>query len=136
MGVGNRSRRSGSILHRLLALVKAMRIDDATRFAQEARRLAAAGSSRLGEAGAHRILGEVASLQDPVDEKAMESHFQAALTLAQELEMRPLAGRCHLGLAWLYEKQGRVEHDEHSAAASLLLQEMGNPRSLDAAGVI
>ena len=43
-----------------------------------------------------------------------EAHYQQALTLADELGMRPLQAHCHLGLGMLYarleqRKQARAE---------------------------
>lgn len=132
---GSQTHNQMRLLHHSLALLVATRIDDAGRYAAEALQVASEQGSRPEEAGAHRILGEVASLRDPIDEKAMDSHFQSALALADALEMRPLAARCHLRLAWLYERTGRPEQERHAAAAAPLLAKMGNPRSLDAAGV-
>jgi len=133
--IGSTSHSQMRLLHHSLALLVAGRIDDAGRYASEALREASAQGSRPEEAGAHRILGEVASRREPVDEDAAERHLGAALSLADALEMRPLAARCHLRLAWLYERAGRPEQQRHVAAAQPLLAMMGNPRSLDAAGV-
>ena len=133
--IGSTSHNQMRLLHHSLALLVGGRTDDAERYAGEALREASAQGSRPEEAGAHRILGEVASLREPVDEDAMERHLLAALALAEALEMRPLAARCHLRLAWLYERAGRPEQQRHGAAAVPLLAMMGNPRSLDAAGV-
>jgi hypothetical protein len=118
-----------------LALIAAGRIEEATRVAGEALTLAREGGNRPSAAGAHGLLGEVAWRRDPVDLEAMERHVQEALALAELLEMRPLAARCHLRLAALNERSGRREHERHAAAAAQLLQQMGKPKSLDAAGV-
>jgi hypothetical protein len=37
-----------------------------------------------------------------------EAHYQQALTLAEELGMRPLQGHCHHGLGVLYRQTGRA----------------------------
>jgi Flp pilus assembly protein TadD len=42
-----------------------------------------------------------------VDEAA--AHYRQALTLAEELGMRPLQTHCHRGLGTLYAKTGRQE---------------------------
>jgi hypothetical protein len=36
-------------------------------------------------------------------------HYQQALTLAEELGMRPLVAHCHHGLGRLYHQTGRAE---------------------------
>ncbi len=48
------------------------------------------------------------------------------MKLAQELEMRPLLARCHLGLGQLYRRTGkRQEAMEHLTTAMLMHREMG-----------
>lgn len=37
------------------------------------------------------------------------AHYQAAVTLASELEMRPLMAHCHLGLGRLFRRTGDAE---------------------------
>jgi tetratricopeptide (TPR) repeat protein len=126
--------RSVRLLHYGLALIAAGHITEAAKVADEALALAREGQNRPSEAGAHGLLGEVARLQAPVDRDTMEAHLIIALKLAEMLEMRPLAARCHQRLAWLYERTGR-DCDRHVKAATSLLEQMGNPRSLDAAAV-
>jgi MalT-like TPR region len=38
-----------------------------------------------------------------------EAHYGAAMALADELEMRPLAAHCHFGLGTLYLKMAQQE---------------------------
>jgi hypothetical protein len=116
------------------ALLEADRIDDAAQRAAGALEASRATGRRMSEAAAHGLLGEVAMHRDPVDYAEMERHVLNSLRLAQVLEMRPLAARCHLRLAWIYERTGR-DCDRQVKAATALLQEIGNPRSLDAAAV-
>ena len=48
-----------------------------------------------------------------------------AMTLAEELEMRPLVARCHLGLGALYRRRGTPsEVREHLARAMTMFREM------------
>jgi hypothetical protein len=61
------------------------------------------------EAWAIRLLGEIASYPDRPDVAMAEAHYGAAMTLASELEMRPLQAHCHRGLGMLYAKIGRLE---------------------------
>jgi len=123
------------LLHLARAYLKAGRFDDATRAAHEALTWAREHGDRAAVAGAHGLLAEITWLREPLAEEEMERHVTVSLALADELEMRPLAARCHLRLAWLYEKTGRADHERHAVAAASLMAEMGNPRSLDAAAV-
>jgi tetratricopeptide (TPR) repeat protein len=50
------------------------------------------------EGWALRLLGEIAASGDPPDPAAAEKHYRDALARANDLGMRPLAARCHLGL--------------------------------------
>ena len=50
------------------------------------------------QAYALRLLGEIAAHRDPPDAALAEAYYQQALTLADELGMRPLQAHCHLGL--------------------------------------
>jgi predicted ATPase len=133
--IGSMTYRPMLLLHFGRALLAAGRLDDATQAASGALRRAREVGNRISEAGAHGLLGEVAWLRTPADLEAMEHHVLDALALAEPLEMRPLIARCHLRLAWLYEKSGRREYATHAAAAAQLLEQMGNPTSLDAAAV-
>jgi hypothetical protein len=56
-----------------------------------------------------RLLGNIAAHRDPPDAVQAETHFQPALTLAEELGMRPLVAHCHLGLGTLYAKRVQQE---------------------------
>ena len=59
--------------------------------------------------------------RDPPDVEQAATHYQQALTLADELGMRPLQAHCHLGLGTLYVKTDRRDeaHAELSAAIEL-----------------
>ncbi|MGH3116497.1 MAG: hypothetical protein ACRDQ2_05185 [Gaiellales bacterium] len=65
----------------------------------------------------------------------IEAHILSALTLPEPLGLRPLAARCHLRLARLYEILGREEHIRHQEVGERLLDQMDRPLSLDAAGL-
>jgi Tetratricopeptide repeat len=61
-----------------------------------------------------------------VDVDAGEARCRAALTLAEELGMRPLVAHCHLGLGKLYRRTGKREQArEHLITATTLYREMG-----------
>src|SRR5262245_4704562 len=61
------------------------------------------------EACALRLLGDMATRREPPDIDQAAAHYHQALTLADELGMRPLLAHCHLGLGTLYAKSGQPE---------------------------
>ncbi len=62
---------------------------------------------RGNQAGALRLLGEIYLDPDAPDPERAETSYLEALALAEELEMRPLLARCHLGLGALYSRTAR-----------------------------
>ena len=50
-----------------------------------------------------------------------KTHYQQALTLANELGMRPLVAHCHLGLGNLYLKSGRRDEARTELSAAIEL---------------
>jgi class 3 adenylate cyclase/tetratricopeptide (TPR) repeat protein len=73
------------------------------------------------EAQALWLLGEVTAHRDPPEVEPAEAHYRQALTLADELGMRPLQAHCHLGLGTLYAGTGQRQqaYAELSAAIEL-----------------
>jgi tetratricopeptide (TPR) repeat protein len=92
------------------AYLLADQVEDARACADRAVRLARERGERGYEAWALRLLGDIAAHQSGPDVATAETHYGAAIALADELEMRPLAAHCHLGLGTLYAKIGRREH--------------------------
>ena len=63
--------------------------------------------------------------RDLPDAWAAEDHYRRALTLATELEMRPLMAHCHLGLGKFYRRTGRREQaGEYLTSAATMYREM------------
>jgi tetratricopeptide (TPR) repeat protein len=91
------------------AYMLAGRLEDAIALAGRALDLCREHEERGHQAWSHRLLGEIHSHQDPSDVENAESHYRQALTLAEELGMRPLLAHCHLGLGTLYAQMGQVE---------------------------
>jgi hypothetical protein len=75
------------------------------------------------EASALRLLGEVIGRRDPA--KHADDHLRDALALAEELGMRPLVARCHLGLGKLARTRMRRDAHDHLATAAAMCREMG-----------
>jgi class 3 adenylate cyclase/tetratricopeptide (TPR) repeat protein len=91
------------------AYLLAGRMREAVQLAGRALDLSRDHKERGHEAWALRLLGEVAAHQAPPEVEPAEAHYRQALTLAEELGMRPLQAHCHLGLGTLYAKLGRRE---------------------------
>src|SRR5262249_11991342 len=85
------------------------RWDEADRVARQAPSLARKRHERGNEAWAVRLLGTIAAHADQPDADQAESYYRQALSLADELGMRPLVAHCDLGLGTLYQKIGRDE---------------------------
>jgi predicted protein tyrosine phosphatase len=83
--------------------------------------LARGRGERGNEAWALRLLGEIASHHARPNEATAAAHYDAAMTLASELDMRPLVAHCHRGLGTLYAATGQWEqaHTALSAARTL-----------------
>jgi hypothetical protein len=81
---------------------------------------------RGNEADALWLSGEIAWCNDPPDLDAAEAGYRGALSIANALEMRPLAARCHLGLGLLHGAASRADAArEHLTTATVMLREMG-----------
>jgi tetratricopeptide (TPR) repeat protein len=91
------------------AQMLAGRLEEAHALAERALAHARAHQERGYQAYALRLLGEIAAHRDPLDVDAAEAHYRQALTLTEELGMRPLQAHCHYGLGTLYAKTGRQE---------------------------
>ena len=117
------------------ALLLEGRVDDAERRAHEALSLAQRQQERGHEAWSLRLLGEIASRRDPCDAETAETYYREALTLADELGMRPLAAHCHFHLGKLLRKVPRPEQArQHLTAAATMYREMGMRVWLDQVG--
>jgi tetratricopeptide (TPR) repeat protein len=97
------------------------RLEEAHALAEPALAHARAHQERGHEAYALRLLGEIAARRELPERDQAEAHYRQALTLAEELGMRPLQAHCHLGLGILYAKIGQREpaRAELSAAIDL-----------------
>jgi tetratricopeptide (TPR) repeat protein len=93
-------------------------LDRARQCAERGHALAAERGERGFEAAALRMLGAVAARTTPLDVNVARLHYDAALRLAEERGLRPLAAHCHAGLAALYERAGQPDRAaEHRATA-------------------
>jgi hypothetical protein len=84
-------------------------VENAHACADRAVTLARQRGERGYEAWARRLLGAIASHHARPDVATAVAHYGAAMTLAYELEMRPLVTHCHCGLGTLYAATGQRE---------------------------
>ena len=105
------------------ACVRAERLVDALEFAGRALTRAHEDGQRCDEARALQLLGEVTARRDPTWDA--DAHYRDALTLAEEIGMRPLVADCHLGLGKLYRhRRKRQEAQEYLTIATTMYREM------------
>jgi tetratricopeptide (TPR) repeat protein len=80
---------------------------------------------RGDEATILTVVGKIESDADHGDPGMAQSAYREALTLANELGMRPLVARCHLGLGTLSRRTGgREQAREHLTTAAMMYREM------------
>jgi len=114
--MGSQSLRVGYVSE---AYLLAGRMQEAVHLAGRALDLARAHKERGHEAWALRLLGEIAAHQAPPEIEPAVHHYRQALTLADELGMRPLVAHCHLGLGTLYTKTGQREQARAELSAAI-----------------
>jgi class 3 adenylate cyclase/tetratricopeptide (TPR) repeat protein len=102
------------------------RLDEAAAIATRASELATERGYRGSQAQAAHLLGAISARREPPDVAGAEAHYRRALTLAEELGMRPLVAHCHLGLGELSRRAGHGEPArEHLATAATMYRDMG-----------
>jgi tetratricopeptide (TPR) repeat protein len=89
--------------------------------AEHALELARAHGERGHEAAALRLLAEVAAAEEPPLLTLAAERYTAAIALAEELGLRPLLARSHLGLDQIYRRTGRFDEAEAHLARALVL---------------
>jgi class 3 adenylate cyclase/tetratricopeptide (TPR) repeat protein len=115
-----------SVEHLGEAYLLADQVDDARACADRALTLTRDRGERGYEAWALRLLGDVASHRAHPDIATAHVHYDAALTLASDLDMRPLVAHCHGGRGRLYRRTGRADQArEHLTRAAVMYGEMG-----------
>jgi tetratricopeptide (TPR) repeat protein len=103
------------------AHLHAGRLEEAHTLASRALEYFRTHQHRGRKAYALHLLGDIAAHRDPPEAEEAAAHYHQALTLTEELGMRPLVAHCHLGLGTLYAKTGQREqaHVELAAAIDL-----------------
>jgi tetratricopeptide (TPR) repeat protein len=103
------------------AQLLASRLEEAHTLAEEALRLARAHQERGNQAYTLRLLGDIAAHRAPPDVDQAVAHYRQALTLAEELGMRPLQAHCHHGLGTLYATAGQREQARTALSTAIAL---------------
>jgi tetratricopeptide (TPR) repeat protein len=85
------------------------RLEEAHALVERTLALARAYQERGHQAYALRLLGEIAARRAPPDIEQAEAYYRQALTLGEELGMRPLQAHGHRGLGTLYAKMDQRE---------------------------
>jgi tetratricopeptide (TPR) repeat protein len=108
------------------ALLLVGRMDEASGLAGRLLELSRTHTGRGYQAHAYRLLGDVAIRREPLDVDQAAAHYRQALTLADELGMRPLLAHCHLGLGTLYARIDRREQARAELSVAIALyRDMG-----------
>jgi tetratricopeptide (TPR) repeat protein len=106
-------------------LLLAHREDEALECAQAALTAARERGHRGYEAWALRLFGDIAASSGPIGIESAQHHYGQAMTLGDELGMRPIVAHCHAGLARLYRRTGnREQAQEHLTTATTMYREM------------
>jgi tetratricopeptide (TPR) repeat protein len=95
------------------------RLDEARQGAARALSLARTHQERGSKAWTLRLLGDLAAQEPAVQGVAAASYYAQALTLAEELGMRPLQAHCHRGLGMLYASQGQPQQAYAALATAI-----------------
>ena len=119
--VANDWRRSRRVASLSEAYVRVGCLGEGGRYAQQALELARTHRERGHEAYALHLLGEVAARRSPPQVELAAAHYQQALTLAEELGMRPLQAHCQHGLGTLYIATSYREQARTALAAAIAL---------------
>jgi class 3 adenylate cyclase/tetratricopeptide (TPR) repeat protein len=113
-----------------LALGKAQllagRLEEARTLAEQALVLAREHQQHGSQSYALHLLGDIVTQSASLDRTQAETHYQQALSLADELGMRPLQAHCHRGLGTLY-----AATDQQEQARSALSMAIQMYRSMD-----
>jgi tetratricopeptide (TPR) repeat protein len=103
------------------AYLSAGRREDALAHTERALALSRTHKARGDEAYVLQLLGKTAARHDPPEVEPAEAYYRQALTLAEELGMRPLQAHCHFGLGSLYAKISRWDAARGALSAAIEL---------------
>jgi tetratricopeptide (TPR) repeat protein len=96
-------------------------LEDAHTHATRALRLARAHEEQSNQAYALCLLGAIAAQQPSPAVAEAAASYRQALTLAEELGMRPLQAHCHRGLGTLYAATGQREQARTALSTAMAM---------------
>ena len=94
-------------------------LEEAHAFTERTLALSRERQERGHQAYALRLLGDIAARRAPPEVAQAEAFYYQALTLADELGMRPLQGHCHRSLGTLYAKINQAERARTALANAI-----------------
>jgi class 3 adenylate cyclase/tetratricopeptide (TPR) repeat protein len=97
------------------------RLDEAHTLAAWTLALAREHQEQGHEAYALHLLGDIDAHCAPPEHESAEAHYRQALTLAEELGMRPLQAHCHRGLGTLYAATGQRDQARTALSTAIAL---------------
>jgi len=104
----------------------AERTNEAAERARSALDIARKHKERANEAVAFRVLADIIARGDQFDAQTALQHYEASLTLARQIGMRPLIAHLHAGLGTLYGRAGNREvAAEQVGIAATMYRELG-----------
>ena len=122
LGTGRRTLLHALVLTELSeACLLVGRVDEARAPAARLLDLSHTHTGRGYQAHACRLLGEVARRRQPPDLDQAATYYRQALTLADEVGMRPLQAHCHLGLGTLFATAGQAEQAQAELDTAMTL---------------
>jgi tetratricopeptide (TPR) repeat protein len=95
------------------------RLDEAIACAERALALAQQHKERGHEAWAVKLLGDTAMHQGRRNIDRAEGHYRQALSLCQDLGMRPLAAHCRMGIGSVHAARGSIAMARSEIAAAI-----------------
>jgi tetratricopeptide (TPR) repeat protein len=108
------------------AYLRSGRLEEAIQLAERALRESVDQKKPGLRAWAFRFMGHIAQESESPDVESPDRHYRTALSLAQELGMRPLVAHSHLSLGKLYRRTGKREQaQDHLTTATTMYREMG-----------
>ena len=99
--------------------LRAGRLEEAHALAERGLAHTRGHQARGSQAYALHLLGEIAAQREPPDSAQAGDDYRYALTLAEELDMRPLQAHCHRGLDSLYAATGQREQSRTALSTAL-----------------
>jgi tetratricopeptide (TPR) repeat protein len=115
------------------ACLLADRVEDARAAAERALTLARERGEHACQAWTLRLLGDIAARGARPDVATAAGHYDAAMTLASTLDMRPLVAHCHRGRGGLYRRVGDpAQAQADLTTARAMYREMGMTHWMEA----